>query len=96
MLGTYFAIRDAVEHRSVVLARRGAEWLTLCPHTLGWRQQEPFLVAYPATGPRQWLCLPVSEITYVRPTEEPWRPDESAPPLPKEMELDDVVVTSSG
>jgi hypothetical protein len=96
MLGTYFALRDAVEHRSLVRARRGDAWLTLCPHMLGWRDDEPYVVAYTATGPRQWLCLPVLEISYVWPTEGPWRPEGSMPPPPKEMELDDVVVRSSG
>ncbi len=95
MQAKYLAIRDAVEHRSPLLARRGNVWLTLCPHILGWRKDEAYVVAYTVTGPRQWVCLPLVEINYVRATDGRWLPDGLSRP-PDEMELDEVAAAASG
>ncbi len=95
MQAKYLAIRDAVEHRSPLLARRGNVWLTLCPHVLGWRKDEAYLVAYTVTRPRQWVCLPLAEINYVRATDGRWLPDVLSRP-PEEMELDEVAAVAPG
>jgi hypothetical protein len=90
MQGKYAIIRDAIQNRLCVLARRRGLWLTLSPYMLGWRDDDPWLVAYAAAGTPAWLSLPVVELLDVRLTDGQWMVGPPVPPA--EMEMDEVEV----
>lgn len=94
MQGKYTIIREAMTRRRPLLARRRGVWMTLWPYALGWRDGHPHLLAS-AVGDRPTsLCLPLVELSDVRPTDGPGLAGPAVPSVDKELDVIDLMATT--
>jgi hypothetical protein len=94
MQGKYGIICDAIRHHRPLLARRRGVWMTLWPYALGWRDGHPHLLACPVGDRPVSLCLPLVELSDVRPTDGPWLTGPAVPSVDKELDVIDLMATT--
>jgi hypothetical protein len=83
----YLAVRDAVQHQARLRVRHLGQWLTLCPHILAWRGEEPYLVGYAIGTVAGWVSLRLRDLDYVRTEAGPSLPVNATPPVPPDSDL---------
>jgi len=99
MLENYRQIQKAILQKALISASFRDRWMVFCPHVLGTRRGQPYVLGYHFVGdldlvgesfqsPKRWRWLPVAYLSQVTVRPGRWLSGGGAPPALEDFQAE--------